>query len=522
MTDAPDSGTSISFTPASATPASATVADRHVHPATVPLRFLKNAPSRLLGIPAAAAIFSRGRWDLVLAAAAAVFLLAVLGNWLAYRRFRYGVGAADIVIEQGVLTRTRRSIPFDRIQDVDIERGPLHRLFGLAKVRIETGGSASDEGVIDSVTLAEADALRAAVRSGRGSIVATDASKPAPADPAGRTIFAMDTGRVLIAGLFNFSLVYLAGLFGLLQTFRGLLPFDLDDPGRWIGLVDERLPGNLSAGDLSDRLAIGAILTVLLVAGLFGVLFGIVRTVAADHGFRLTAQGRRLRRTRGLFTRSDVVIPKRRVQLALLETGPVRGLAGWSELHFQTLSGSAGAGGRQAVAPLATTNEIAAILAEQGRFRLPPDDLERVSGRHIVRACIRKALMATVVVLIAASFWRPAVFALAALPLLIAVVYAERRRHAFALGPDLLFIRRGLWHRALWIVPVDKVQTVSVTRSPLQRGLGLASVHVDTAGARGMGGPTIVDLRHARARELADALSAKLHAYSGRKSGTER
>lgn len=503
------------------TPSSNTAADRHVHPATVPLRFLKDAPSRLLGIPAAAAIFSRGRWDLVLAVVAAVFILAVIGNWLAYRRFRYGIGARDIVIEHGVFTRVRRSIPFDRIQDVDIERGPLHRVFGLALVRIETGGSASDEGVIDSVTLVEADGLRAAVRAGRAPaahVANHHASTPVQAEPGGRTIFAMNTRRVLIAGLFNFSLVYLAGLFGLLQTFRGILPFDIDDPGRWIGLVDERLTDRVS-----DRVPGGAILAVLLVAGAVGVVFGIVRTFAADHGFRLTAQGKRLRRTRGLFTRSDIVIPKRRVQLALLETGPLRSRAGWSELHFQTLSGSAGAGGRQAVAPLADMGEIAVILAEQGRLRLPQEpNLDPVSSRHIVRTLLRKVLLPTILILIAASFWRPAVFALAALPLLIAVAYAERRRHAFALTPDLLFVRRGVWRRQLWIVPVEKVQTVTLTRSPLQRSLGLASLHIDTAGARGMGGPAIVDLRHARACEIVDALSAALRVYSGKKSGTDK
>src|SRR3546814_8824644 len=90
-------------------------------------------------------------------------------NWIIWSRFRYGVGPGEIVIEKGLLHRTRRSIPFERIQDVDIERGPLQRLFGLAKVKIETGGSGKDEGLLDSVTLAEADRLRGIIRAGKGA-----------------------------------------------------------------------------------------------------------------------------------------------------------------------------------------------------------------------------------------------------------------------------------------------------------------------------------------------------------------
>ena len=116
-----------------------TVADRRVHPGTVALRFLKDLPQTLIGLPALFALISDTGWLYVLPVAFLAVLLLIFVQWLSWRRFAYGVGAREIVIESGILSRNRRSIPFDRVQDVDIERGPLHRLFGLAKVRIETG-----------------------------------------------------------------------------------------------------------------------------------------------------------------------------------------------------------------------------------------------------------------------------------------------------------------------------------------------------------------------------------------------
>lgn len=490
-----------------------TVADRRVHPATVPLHFLQRAPSFLLGIPAGLAIMSKRDIAQVAGLAAAIAAVALFAYWLSWRRFRYGLGPHELVIESGILTRTRRSIPFDRIQDIDIERGPLQRLFGLAKVHIETGGGAGEEGVIDSVTVVQADALRAAVRAGRSGEAGPDAA--VVAEPSARTIFTMSLPRVLVAGFFNFSLVYIAGLFGLLQTFKDVLPFDIYDPGRWLGLVDGRLTSQIRDGALSA----GAILAVLLVALLAGVLFGIARTLAADYGFRLTAEGIRFRRTRGLLTRSEIVLAKSRVQLALYRTGPLRRAGGWGALSFQTLSGSTATGERQSVAPLANDAEIDVILTEQGDLARPdPVALSMVSGRHLVRTFAQVALLPTIAIAVAAIFWRPVLVALAVTPLLVALALFERRFHRYALGPDLLHITRGIWRQQLWMIPVARVQSITLTRGFLQRRLGLATVLIDTAGGSMLGGPRIVDLRLARARTLLGEFAS----YSGRKSGTDR
>ena len=478
-----------------------TIADRRVHPGTIALRFAREVPSTVLALPAAFAFISKTSIPTVLGIAAAIAVLMLLINWIAWSRFRYGVGTGDIVIESGILTRTRRSIPFARVQDVDIERRLLARLFGLARVKVETGGSAKDEGVIDSVTVAEADRLRAAVRAWRGGEVGAVPVEAAPAEaPAARLLFAMDTPRVLLSGLFNFSLVYIAGLFALLQAFDDWLPFNIYDPARWIGLADRHMPGRFTAG---------AMLSVALVALLLGVAAGVLRTIARDHGFRLIAEGSRLRRERGLFTHTEAVLAKKRLQLALVRTGPIRRLFGWFELFFQSLGAGTDGGGHQSAAPLARWDELQPILDEAGAFSLPPPpELKMVSRRHIVRA-VGVTVFPPLIAILAASIWfKPALFALALLPLLGGFAALDRHFHRYALGDALLFVRRGVWRQQLWIVPVGNAQAISLTRSWLQRRLGLASLAIDTAGAPALSSPAIVDMRVETARDLAAAISA--------------
>ncbi|HYJ83595.1 MAG TPA: PH domain-containing protein [Allosphingosinicella sp.] len=476
-------------------------ADRRLHPGTIALRFIKEAPQTILALPAAMAFSSRSGLTGALYLAAGLGVILLVLKWLIWRRFKYSVGESEIVIESGLLNRNRRSIPFDRVQDVDIERTFLARLFGLAKVRIETGAGGKDEGLLDSVSLAEAHRLREIMRAGRaGTAAAASAGQAAaPEAPEARILFAMDPSRLFLSGLFNFSLVYLAGLFAFLQTFDRMLPFDIYDPARWVGLADDYLPA---------RWTLAAIGAVLFVAAALGTIAGLLRTVARDYGFRLSLEGDRLRREQGLFTRKEAAIPRRRIQLAQLGGGPVRNLFGWSSLSFQTLGAGTDRGGTQSAAPFARRSEIEAVLAEVAPLRLPPPpELAQVSRRHILRSAAGTLAPALVGIAVL-TWWQPfAPLLLLGLPILAAAAALDRRFHRYALDGDMLFVARGAWRRRLWLVPVKNVQSLSLSRGPVQRRLGLATLSIDTAGASMINALRIVDLRDEAAERLAAEIS---------------
>lgn len=478
------------------------IADRRLHPLSIGLRYLKNLPSTLFALPAFVTYVSDAGFANFLFIAAGVGVVILLLNWLAWSRFHYGVGTHEIVIESGVLSRNRRSIPFERIQDVDIERGPLERMLGLAKVRIETGGSGSDEGTLDSLSLAEADRLRAALRAGKARDAGILGPREGEAVTAAPVLFAMSLPRVLLSGLFNFSLLYLAGLFAVLQTFERFLPFRLDDWGHWLGFAEDRLQG---------RFTPGMIAAVALLALLLGVVTGIARTLARDYGFLLSEEPHGLRRERGLFTRTEVVIPRRRIQLGLLRLGVMKRLLGFSELQFQTLSADREGGGKQSVAPLAKEAEIVQILDAANGLRLPGDaTLQQVSRSHVLKAIASHTLVPLIAIGAAAMAFPAALLAIALMPLLILLAILERRAHRYGLIGETLYVQRGWWDQKLWIVPVRRGQTISVTRSPLQRLLGLSTLILDTAGASAMSDPRIIDLKHDVADDLAKVLAEKL------------
>ena len=472
---------------------------RRLHPATLIARWLKIVPQLIVGgVAIAASAAERGLLGFLIFAgigmiAAAAF--ALLFWW----RFTYAIGAGEIVIEKGLLHRQRRVIPFDRIQDIAIEQRLLARIFGTARVRIETGGSASDEGNLDMISVADAHGLRDLIRRGAAPVVAPGGEEPVPADIESEdepVLFEITLPRLLLSGLFNFSLIFIAAIAGFLGY--------LDQ----LGLVEwEDLVTPERADQAADLVTAQTVLGVALLVILLGVIAGIARTVARDFGFRLTRSRAGLRRRRGLFTLSEVVIPLRRTQVAVIESGWIARRFGWHKLSFQTLGADRKEGGLQVAAPFARMEELLPILAEAGFPAPPPREQFHGVPRRALVARTAPYIMIGLVAAGAALLFEPLIAVAAGAMVLIALLVAFRwRKHAFLLGGGALFVSNGLFRRRIWVIPYAKTQAIFLARGPIQRPLRLASVLLDTAGGQLIGSPEIVDLDSDEAGRVADSL----------------
>ena len=117
----------------------------------------------------------RQLWLLVLGA-----LVLLAWSTIEWLRRTYELEGGALRLEEGVLARKLRAVPFDRIQQVDLVRKPLHRLLGVATLRVETaGGGSAAEVDLDVVTLDEARALRASLLQAKARLAGTPAGQAA-------------------------------------------------------------------------------------------------------------------------------------------------------------------------------------------------------------------------------------------------------------------------------------------------------------------------------------------------------
>lgn len=82
---------------------------------------------------------------------------------LRYRRLGFTVDAANLMIRHGVLVHREKTIPIARLQHLDVDRGPLERLFGLASLSIFTSGGRAATFRIPGLTPSRAEEMRGQV-----------------------------------------------------------------------------------------------------------------------------------------------------------------------------------------------------------------------------------------------------------------------------------------------------------------------------------------------------------------------
>lgn len=432
-----------------------------------------------------------------------VLLASLFFRWIAWTRFRFTLDEDDIRIERGILNRTVRSIPYDRIQDVSIEQKPLARVFGLGEVKFETGGGGKEgeDAKLSFVGMDRAEALRETIRARKAQVGTAAVGETVEADRP--PVFAMDNRRLVTLGLYSFSLVIFAVLGGVAQQFDFLLPFDWWDFAHWIGLAEER-GINIDAIGASARI-IGALFALVALLAL-GFASGIIRTFLKEHGFRLDRTDRGFRRRRGLLTKTDVVMPVNRVQAAGIVTGPIRKRRGWHALKFVSLAQDSKDEADMMVAPLAKLDEIWPIMAEAKL--LPPGEgvqFERARGGPwldqwlIALACLAVGSAVLWFALSIVGWW------LALIGLLIgAIFWLDWRHHAHAESPVQLFAKNGWWRQRLDIARQVNVQSVTISQGPLTRRRGLATLHFGIAGGK----LDFVALPLEQARAVRDAVMA--------------
>lgn len=429
-----------------------------------------------------------------------------------FLRFRYWVTPGEIVIRSGVFTTQHRNIPIERIQNVEVHQPLLPRVFGTARVQVVTAGSATAEGVIEFISLAEAEEIRRRVRqyqrqAARAAPPSTDVEPEAAsaAAPASRVVLEMPLRRVLLCGMYRFSLLY------IVVVFSGIQYLNLE-PEEVIGLLAEE-PFAPVARFVAESPVL-AVLAGVFLAGLFSWVAGIVVHLNRYRGFRLSREADKLHRRAGLLTVREGTIPLRKIQAVIFRANALMRWRGWNALHVQTMGVDADQQGHQVAVPFARTEEVHAVLPEIRPFTLP-ERYERVSRLTIRRATIRYTLLLIVAVAAGSIFWSDAPWLLLSWPLLPAFAYLQYRNHGFAFDGEHLFVRRGVLIHYVWVLPVDRFQVLYMSASLFQRRLRLATVYVDTAGASSLRVPEIVDLAEGRARALLSELYAATQPRAG-------
>ena len=434
--------------------------------------------------------------------------------------YRYGFSARGLVIHEGLIFRNVRTIDYGRIENVDTERGLLHRLFGVAEVRVETSTGGGAEARIRVLDLAAVTDMREHIFAGRGRDGETAGERPAAAGTQGEeTLLALTPRELVRFGLIdNRGMIVVAAVLGLLAQ------------GGFFERLEERaepLAGQLPWESLfgfsrSMQVLLGFATVVGLIAATR--ILSIIVAFVTLYDFRLTRQGGDLHTRYGLLTRISLTLRQRRIQAVHQTATPLHRLFERVSLRVDLAGGlTAGAAQQQGpnswrelwLAPICPRHEADRLI----RVALPQVDLSGLRWRGLApRARWRLfrvlswswLLVATVPAVWLAGVWSIAIL-LAPLPLLWLHAHLYVKYTGWALQEELFVLRRGWLTRKLSMAPRNRVQSVHLRESPFDRRYGMAELHVDNAGASSLSHRFVIPYLD---RRDAQGLAAELYGSS--------
>jgi putative membrane protein len=439
--------------------------------------------------------------------------LLLLFELVQYFTLAYRFDRHEIVIARGLIWKRERHIPYARIQNIELVQHALHRIAGVATVRLDTGtgAGAGAEGELSVLSLDAVAALREAVRVGQhGEGVAA----PGPDALALRVLVALTLRELLLHGLLTAS-----GWVVIAAAAGALWQLDLDGwgVGRYLPST-EGVWGRLRQA--SPVLAFEIALLVALAVLVFRVLSAAWSAIK-HYEFSLTTSGDALFQSYGLLTRVGRTIPRARIQKLTVTEQPLMRLLGRATLTVDTAASVSekqqhqAADGSHVLVPIVPVSRVAGLVQEaypSGGDAVP--GLEGLAWQGVDPRAFGRLLRVRLVLAAligAASYgavhgWAILV-GVAAAGLFAAQAWFAARYTAFAWSGDTLWFRTAALTRRVTLVRAARTQVVSLERSPFDRRWGMAAVRVDTAGAAGGGHHVHIQWLPA---DVADALYARL------------
>lgn len=416
-------------------------------------------------------------WSLVV-----ILLLGVASVWR-YYTYQYRILDDRIVVRSGLLERQLRQIPFSRIHNVAVHQTLLHRLLRVAEVRLESAAGRKPEAQMQVLPLDAALALEALVRSHGVQHVPTTA----PDTPDAHLWLQLPLREVVRLGLIsNRGMVVVGAALVALSQMRIQVPDATLK--RWASIA------NAQAHDHPlDTLQIAGLVILAVALALALVrLLSVALAILQFHDFRLTVHGRRLSTERGLLSRARASVPRRRIQSWQLRETLLHRLFRRRSLQVETAASTANENQRSVrdIAPIASPVRCDALIARLlPGVHWPPARWQPLHRLAWIPLALPGVLLLAPCGVLIWQFGPVAALALLSLPVFVVMALLHVRHAGYSIQGELVAIRSGWLSRRWRFAELDKLQTLRLTQSPLQRALGMASLLLDTAGADSIGPP---------------------------------
>ena len=496
--------------------------DKRLHPISLVFSLISLIKSNV--IPTIFGVLGAANGNVFYLILAAIFLIpSVAVSIIRYFTVRYRISKGELVVNEGLFFRRTRTVPVERIQNIDLVQGVLHRIFKVAEVRVETASGTKPEAVLSVLSLTQVELLRRNVfrqktvettsadktsedsaynlandqdnefgdgfashtqSAGDGNIFAASANERAENEE--RTILKIPLAWLAKAGFASDRGLLMVGVaLGLYYQFdRGQqYDFDLSYFKQWLPTIDNPL--------ITAALVIAGSLVALLLLRVLGVGWYILRFF----GYQMRLSGDDFKISCGLFTKISATVPRKRIQFISIHSNLVSRMLGLSSIRIETAGGASSDNenatttvSRRWFIPVIPTADVSEMIGQlRPDLQWQPDSyqwqpLSAKASSRMTRIAIVVSLLLAPAGFFFFGVWGCGITVIA-LPVLITYAIKKSRAVRFARTSFGVVYRSGILTRKISLTFFEKIQATQVVQSPFDRRWKMATLSVDTAAA---------------------------------------
>lgn len=258
----------------------------------------------------------------------ALGFFAAVSSIISYFKFYFYVESDELVIEKGVLRKSKLNVPVDRIQTLNFTQGILHQIFNVVSVEIDTAGSQGREFSINALSKKKAEALREFVQSQKRNNPIIEAEleetlvKPKPPQELLLRLSANDLFKIGVSqNHLRTAGIIMAFFYGFLDDIEQALGFDFfKKMDKWI-----EEGGNGWALYLLAGIPIFIFISFLIT---------LIRTMLRYYDFKFFKTDTGFKMVSGLFTKNEKSANLQKIQLIRWFVSPIKKLFGMSSVSL--------------------------------------------------------------------------------------------------------------------------------------------------------------------------------------------
>ncbi|WP_066189107.1 PH domain-containing protein [Gracilibacillus timonensis] len=402
-------------------------------------------------------------------------LFSIVRYTLKWWRTYYHLTHSAIEIREGAMVLKRRHIPFDRIQNVQIQTPAYLRLFGVTSLKIETAsGDEEASFAFLAITRTEAEKIEQALdQYKRDTHGETDVSET-------------ETSEATVSGLtsdhshetktihFTPTKKELGKAFLLSASYLILFPIIFSFVQQLDGVLDIMRYLEEAYTFISDSWLL--LTLAILVVVLISVLFGVVTTYLKYGRYEISSDAERIYITQGILTEKHFSIRKKNVQAIQMEQSILKRWLGITGITLINAGGDAG-DSINSLYPFLPTKRAISLVSEMLPNFTITEDVGALPRKSLVARFCRFPwfwlIVTAVIFFFFKSFWW---ISLVLLVLTLLQRYINYRYSGFVIHDEFIQLQEGGWVTSTLVTRRQKVIELSVEQSLMKQRFGLASL----------------------------------------------